>query len=246
MTKDSNAQRPGGELVNEARRIVSTADEVGVTLRITGGLGVAIQCPSAARPPLKRTYKDLDLVGKGTQGREIDELMKGLQLTPGEEFNSLHGKHQRIYTFPDGRILDVFIDRIVMCHVLDVHDRLDLDQYTLSPEDLLLSKLQVLEAKDSDLKDALALLSDCRLDEERIATVLSRDWGWWRTVTEVLQRVREYAHTLSGLGARDEIVERISSLERRIEAEPKSMRWRARGVVGDKVPWYQVPEEAQS
>ena len=35
------------------------------------------------------------------------------------------------------------------------------------------------------------------------------------------------------------------ALRGHLEAEPKTMKWRLRGQVGDKVRWYQQPEEEQ-
>jgi len=39
---------------------------------------------------------------------------------------------------------------------------------------------------------------------------------------------------------------RLEALRRSLEAEPKSMKWRLRSQVGDKVRWYQQPEEEGS
>jgi hypothetical protein len=226
-----------------ALELIARASERGVTLRATGGIAVAILCPSAAQPPLSRSYKDLDLVGSSAQRDAIDALMKRLGYTANEEFNSLHGAHQMLYLDAEGRVLDVFIDRIVMCHELDVAARLELCEHTLSPEDLLLTKLQVLHAGPSDLTDSVALLADCRLDAGRIAGVLAADWGWWRTATETLAKVREFNARLEGFGGQTRVADAIAALEAAIDAAPKGMRWRMRARVGDRVAWYLTPEE---
>lgn len=229
--------------LREARALVESATRAGVTLRVTGGIAVAMQCPSASREPLRRRYKDLDVVGLGPQREAIDALMKSLGMVANEEFNSLHGRHQLMYMDQGGRILDVFIDHIVMCHVLDVSRRLDLDDATLSPADLLLSKLQVIEVNESDLKDSVALLADCDVDAGRVADVLASDWGWWRTVTSSLDKVRQYNAALQGFESRDRVDGRLAALQERIEAAPKGRKWKLRARVGDRVRWYQTPEE---
>jgi hypothetical protein len=226
-----------------ALELLGHAAAHGVTLRATGGIAVAILCSSAGEEPLRRSYKDLDLVGPSRQRDAIDELMKRSGYAANEEFNSLHGARQMLYVDARGRVLDVFIDRIVMCHALDVSRRLELYDHTLSPEDLLLTKLQVIQATDSDLKDAVALLADHELDGERIAGVLAADWGWWRTVTETLGKVRDYNAGLEGFVGRTRVAGAISALETAIERAPKGMRWRMRARVGDRVPWYLTPEE---
>ena len=39
--------------------------------------------------------------------------------------------------------------------------------------------------------------------------------------------------------------DRLDRLWERIEAEPKSTRWRLRDRVGDRVKWYEEPEEVE-
>jgi hypothetical protein len=92
----------------------------------------------------------------------------------------------------------------------------------------------------------VALLADCELDGERIAGVLASDWGWWRTATEVLSKVRTFNEGLVGFDPRDVVAARIDALDVRIASAPKSLRWRLRARVGDRVPWYQTPEEEEA
>jgi hypothetical protein len=231
-----------GDPRGEALTLIRQATAEGVTLRVTGGVAVALRCASAASPPLMRSYKDLDLVGTARQRDAIDALMKGSGFRANEEFNALHGHHQLLYVDARGRVLDVFIDRIVMCHALDVSDRLDLHEHTLSPADLLLTKLQVIETNESDLKDAVALLADCELDLERVVSVLTADWGWWRTATQVLRGVRSFNDGLEDFALGPRVSDRIAELEDTIAAAPKGLKWRLRARVGDRVIWYQTPE----
>lgn len=227
----------------EALRLIERANAASVTLRVTGGIAVAIRCPSASTYPLARTYKDLDLVGTSREGAAIDALLKRVGFRANEEFNALHGHHQLLYLDAHGRILDIFIDRIVMCHSLDVSERLHQHEHTLSPEDLLLTKLQVIETNESDLKDAVAVIADYELDVGRIVSILAGDWGWWRTATQVLGRVKAFNATLDSFALKDQVATRINDLEARIEVAPKGLKWRLRARVGDRVIWYQTPEE---
>lgn len=43
--------------------------------------------------------------------------------------------------------------------------------------------------------------------------------------------------------AREQILTRLAELWERIEAEPKSSRWRRRNRLGERKRWYQEPEE---
>jgi hypothetical protein len=201
-------------------------------------------CSSALRPPLQRTYKDIDLIGLRSEAKRIDALLVEAGYVPDERFNTMNGHERLLYRdLVNERQLDVFLDRVVMCHTLELRDRLPEGAVTLDPADLLLLKLQVIETNERDLKDSSALLLDCPIDFDRVASVLRDDWGWWRTVTDVLRRVEGYATSVVGLDRRSDLLERIRSLEDTIEVASKSRRWRLRARIGDRVRWYELPEE---
>jgi len=143
-----------------------------------------------------------------------------------------------------------------MCHRLDLSGRLDQHPYSLDAADLLLTKLQIHEVNRKDLVDAVRLLlthenADIAgghgrtnaMSLDRLRSVTSSDWGWFTTVTDNLQRVRAAASDL--LEAEDaEVVEtRADEIDASLRTAPKSMRWKARSVVGRKTPWYELPEE---
>jgi len=46
--------------IAEAGRIAEVAKKAGVRVKLLGGAGIHLHSPSAARPPLKRKYGDLD------------------------------------------------------------------------------------------------------------------------------------------------------------------------------------------
>ena len=235
---------PRSDVHEEALGILEEAAARGVMLRATGGVAVSLRCPSSARPPLERPYKDIDLVGMASQRREINSLLTELGYHENQEFNLLHGRNRLLYwDTRNGRRLDVFLDRIVMCHALELKGRLSLDELTLPPADLLLTKLQVVETNESDLGDAAALLLDCEIEGGRVAQVLADDWGWWRTATGVLSKIEAYCGSLPGFTEASLLSTRIRALEEWIDAHPKSLRWKARARIGDRVRWYVLPEE---
>jgi hypothetical protein len=151
----------------------------------------------------------------------------------------------------------VLIDRLEMCHTFEFADRLGVTAPTLPLAELLLSKLQVAQINRKDLLDALALLSehplsvdDSGINLARITGLTSNDWGWWRTVTGNLARSRQFlAEELEpgeldfGRPSRFDAGAQLDALERAIADAPKSTRWRMRSRVGERVQWYQEPEE---
>jgi hypothetical protein len=237
---------------SEATRIVELASSHDLALRVMGGVAVGLCCPSAQSPPLARPYRDIDFAGRADQSRQITAVFEAAGYEPDAEFNALHGRRRMFFwDAENGREADVFLDRFAMCHTLDFRKRLELTSPTLPAADLLLFKLQVIETNDKDYQDATALLADQPLtpdglDPAGIARFLAADWGWWRTVTRVLQRVESYAQGLSGFAHAARVTTSITALRAAIDAEPKSARWRMRARVGEKKRWYETPEEAHA
>lgn len=244
---------PGTEpdVLAEARRLLEAARARAVTVRLIGGAAIGLKCPSAASSPLARPYKDLDFVGLSRESRTLQELFASLGYTPDRRFNALHG-HRRLRFRDDARarLLDVLLDRFEMCHRFDLRDRLPLDPETLPAADLLLTKMQVVEANEKDLVDALALLADHPItdgsargiDAGYVAQLCARDWGLWRTLQLNRGRLEEYAERLEP-SIRGAVVARLDELFHRIDREPKSMAWKLRARIGDRVRWYELPEE---
>jgi hypothetical protein len=127
---------------------------------------------------------------------------------------------------------------------------------TLDLTNLPLTKLQIVELNEKDAQDVLYLVSAYPVkngDEpgeiglDRILPLVGNDWGWWRTVTLNLERVTALAdgdgRMLVPEGAKHDAGGQLSLLSKAIETAPKSQRWKARANVGERVRWYEMPEE---
>ena len=237
--------------VEVGRQIVELCTGEGVTARLLGGVAVALSCPSATEPPLRRSYGDLDLVTDRRGARQLGELLERTGYTPDREFNAAQGRSRMLFHDPDGGHVDVFVETFVMCHTLELKDRLQLGALTISSSDLLLTKLQIAAINHKDVVDLSAILLDLgpgsgerEIDTDYVTALLSRDWGWWRTVTENLERLRSDASTVGlSSGAEAQLGQRVEGLTAAIESRPKSIKWRARARVGERVPWRDEPEE---
>ena len=238
----------------EATRIIDAGRQHGIVLRAAGGVAVALLCQSARQAPLARHHLDIDFAIHGRDGVRAERMLAELGYEPEDEFNALHG--QRRLFFLDrsqNRQADVFLDRIEMCHQLDFRNRLERLEQTLTPADLLLSKLQVVETNNKDYLDMVALLADLPLTERddrgidlvRIREVCAADWGWWKTTTIVASRVRKFAQELC---SRHETVDsavigHIDTLIEDLERTPKSRKWKLRARIGERVRWHELPED---
>jgi hypothetical protein len=249
----SNGQGPLEDLVAEAERVLAAAGALGVPIRLTGGLAIRRRHPAATRPPLARSYADLDLAISSKAGRKaITEFMVRLGYVADDMFNTLHASQRLYYEDPaHGRHVDVFVDAVRMCHTIEFKDRLLYLNDTLSVTDLLLTKLQVVQLTHKDLLDTLAILHDQtlvggahdRLDSKYLEDIWGADWPIWRTSQVTLAKVREMAPTVLPPDGVARVSATIDALEHILMSGPKSLRWKVRSRVGDRVRWYQLPEE---
>ena len=243
---------PVADVIAEAERISAAARAGKVPVKLVGGAAVNLHSRSARQAPLKRKYGDLDFVASSRQQASVQKLFESLGYEGDRRFNTLNG-HQRLLYLDgvNGRQIDIFIDRMKMCHVIELADRLGGDDACLTPADLLLSKLQVFEVNMKDLVDSIALLLDHPIadhDDDAInaaylAQLLSQDWGLYRTLQLNTARVRDAAKELPVPA--DTVNQRLDQLWERVDAHPKSLKWRLRAKVGDRMSWYELPEEVR-
>jgi hypothetical protein len=243
---------PLADPIAEARRVIDAAREEGVTIRALGGVAVYMLSPGQ-QPLLPRPLKDIDLVTSSKHGRAAGRLLTELAYVGEEMFNALRGSRRQLFHDPvNQRDVDVFVGEFTMCHTLPIAERLNLHPYTVPPAELLLTKLQIVELTERDERDIYTLcfhhdLGDdpgsC-IDAALIAQLCADDWGLWRTCKGTIERCVEDVDRY-GLDApaRDQVVTRLTGIWRRIEAEPKSGRWRRRNRLGERKRWYEEPEE---
>ena len=245
---------PQTDVVLEAERLLHFSSERGVTLRLIGGLGVWFSSPSALKPTYARKYNDLDFVAHRKQSEKIQKFFVEMGYSPRELFNKLQGDQRLMFNdTKNERRVDIFLDSFVMCHRFDFKDRLELCEKTLSPSDLLLTKLQIFEINKKDITDAVTLVLDNPLSEDpracqkiqtkRVAEACSDDWGTYKTTTMNIEKI---VHIVPELNIPEAdtlaVKERLLSLRKSIEDIPKSFRWKMRARVGEKVKWYELPE----
>lgn len=240
-----------------ATEVVRAAAERGIPLRLLGGQAVRLLTPDF--PPRERAGQDLDLASVSSAKGRVEAFLAELGFEGDRRFNALHGHKQLYFVGPGGGpVADVIMDRLQMCHVLEFRDRIDRMPYTLDVADLLLSKLQVVQLNEKDVHDVCYLLAAFPVREgdepgtiglDRVGRLVADDWGWWRTVTGNLDRVAELLRgelaRLVPPGAPFDPVEQALALRRHVDAVPKTIRWKIRARVGERVRWYELPEEVE-
>ena len=243
---------PLADPVAETRRLIALAGQRGLLLRALGGVGILLQAPDA-QPRLPRRVKDIDLAAAQGTSKATVALLGQAGYHGEEMFNALRGSRRLLFhDLVNNRHLDVFVGEFAMCHTLPLTARLDRDELTVPREELLLTKLQIVELTGNDQSDIYNLLyhnevadgPGATIEPGFIASLCARDWGLWRTCQLNIER------SLAGLPgsglAPDEqqmVASRLETLRDRIDAEPKTMKWRLRSRAGDRVRWYDEPEE---
>jgi hypothetical protein len=245
------------ELLAAAVKVIGAAEAAGATLRLLGGVAVFELAPSASRPPLARRYHDFDVVVPARQGALAARVFREAGYTEDRHFNALHGAQRMIFASPRGFVVDVVVGTLRMCHELDLGRDLPGSGLTIRPADLLLSKLQIVQIEEKDLLDAVALLTDlptdgppgeagpgaAAIDVSRFAAPLAGDWGFYHTVELNLPKVMSFARDQLGAPGAQPVVDSVGRLTDAMQAAPKSMRWKIRSRAGERVTWYELPEE---
>jgi hypothetical protein len=248
-------EAPTRDPFEDSVSVVREANERGIPLKLIGGQAVRLLCPLF--PHRARDDQDMDFVCVSPKKREVIDFLGEKGFLGDAKFNLFHGDRQMYFTTGDGRTsVDVVMDRLNMCHVLDFRDRIDRMPDTLDVTDLLLSKLQIVELNAKDVHDLLHLLSGFEVlqgDEpgtislDRVGRIVADDWGWWRTVTMNLEKLAALADDehadLVPDARRFEPAEQARVLRRHCDEVPKPLKWKLRAKVGDRVQWYKLPEE---
>ena len=246
--------------VDEARGLVDRAQARGVFLRILGSTGFRIHSPQYVHihTAMARPMTDIDFMAYGKQDRQIEAFLvaEGYKpvvaaLTP-ELFAS-----RRIYNHPSKNIhVDVFLDDLAMCHTIHFDHRLQMDSPTIPLAELVLEKTQIVKLADKDIKDMLILLAahpigdhdNDTINGKHIASLLSRDWGFYYTTKLNLEKIRKGLAVYRELFSPEDqahIPARIDELLQLIEAAPKTLAWKTRAAIGPRVKWYTDVDEVE-
>ena len=235
----------------EALALARGAAAAGLGLKLLGGLAVRVLCPDY--PPRLRRDQDIDFACLSKERKKIEAYLEQSGCEPDRRFNSLSGHQQMYFTAPSGRPIDVMVDRLTMCHTLDLRPSFSRQPLTVDAIDVLLSKLQIVELNEKDVRDIVHLLAalplggeGVSLDTDRFGRLLGADWGWWRTVTGNLARLPALIAEKPDLVPAGDTFDPVAQSQRLLQLAadaPKTVKWRLRSNVGDRVRWYELPEE---
>ena len=254
MGEQNQAERDYFE--NELKRILEASDRVNVNLRVIGSLAFQIHCPKFGylQAAMGRAYTDIDFAGYKKETKEIKDLMFSLGYEEDREVFIVSEGFRSIFHSTNSSLhVDVFYDKLDFCHLISWNSRLEVDKPTIPLAEMVLEKMQIVKINEKDIIDTIMLLLEHPLgsiDQEtiniaRIAQMCAKDWGLWRTTTMNLEKVRTLAQGYEILepSQKAHVASQVESALEKIEAEPKTVAWRLRARVGDRVKWYKEVDE---
>jgi Uncharacterised nucleotidyltransferase len=243
------------DVLEEAVRLLAAAEQAGLRVRVMGGMGIVLHVGELLHPAFRRDIGDIDLATPKREGRKVAEFLAAQGYEPNKTFNAMHGARRLLfYDEPNGRQIDVFVGTFEMCHQLPLEQRLDLEPLTLPLADLALTKLQIVKLNRKDAYDLYSLLlthevadhDDDAINAQWIGELCGRDWGLFRTVQLNLERLQADLQVPELTPDELETIRgRLRQLEEAIERAPKTGKWKMRARVGDRVRWYEDPEEVE-
>jgi hypothetical protein len=256
MAQQDRAEREKFE--NELKRILKASEEAGVILRVIGSLAFQMHCPKYGylQEALGRAYTDLDFAAYRRQTEAIRDLMRSMGYADNREVFIVSGGERAIFDRSEiGLHVDVFYERLNFCHEIRWEGRLEVDSPSIPLAEMLLEKMQIVQINEKDVIDTIMLLMEHPLGEndqetiniKRVAVLCASDWGLWRTTTMNLNKVRLLAESYDQLTSAQKahIGSQVQAALSRLDDEPKSMAWRLRARVGDRVKWYKDVDEVQ-
>ena len=259
MEKPRTPNFSSEDFVSQIRSLAEKAESEALVLRILGGLAIRIHCSEFLNLLQKlgreTQVADVDVITNGEQQERVEPFFKknGYNPEPRVRRTPAIWAYRQIYVEPRNRFnVDVFTDKLEMSHTLDLRDRLKTDFPTISIADLLLAKMQIQEINEKDIKDTIVLMRAHELaDSDKecingvyIAGLMSKDWGFYHTVTNNLKKTKlllqDYAIEQSD---KNDVISKVDRLLALIENEPKTSGFKIRARIGERKKWYNEVDE---
>lgn len=223
--------------LDRGRHLVHTGRAAGVELALLGGAAVAARCESARTGRYARELGDVDLAARSRDRKRVIAFAREAGLRDDVAFNGANSDVRLRFLDADDSHVDVFLDELRLCHAVPFRTLSDGD--TIPLPELLLTKTQVVQLTAKDVSDLSALLTDEweALDDrrDRLAELVHGDWGLWRTTRGTLEWMTEVPDETVAARARELLAYWLG-----IRLGPAA---RLRAAVGDRVRWYEEPEE---
>jgi hypothetical protein len=254
-----NLTEPGvsAKYIEKASQIAMAAEKERIPLKLMGCVAVKVHSPKWSEfheNMMQRHATDLDFMTLSKYRGKVTSMLESLGYHPMR--TTTPREDRLIYLDNEDMHVDVFFDKLSMCHVIDFKNRLEIDPRTISLSDIMLEKLQIVKINEKDIKDVMILLREHdigtheseTINADYIAKLFSNDWGFYYTATVNLKLIKDKLNENSYQSIFkkedvEDIADKIDKLLNTIENEPKSTAWKMRARTGPKKRWYEEVEE---
>jgi hypothetical protein len=230
----------------ESKRILQRARARGVVLRLVGGLAVQLHCDDFSF--CGREHADIDFVGFSHQSSSIIEVIEEFGYRENNIYTMISGGAHLLFEKPASQDhIDVFLDKLQMEHDIDLRERLDIEENTISVSDLLVCKLIIENLNEKDYKDIITIVKDNPLSHEDtpktinidyIAALCSQNWGLSKDLLTSIDSCLDFIKTYHFEEVvAQEIQKKFGEIREAIEDHPKSFRWTLRSYFGKRLAW---------
>lgn len=237
-------------------KVLNREENRDIIMRLIGALAFRTHCPQfgCLQDALGRVFTDIDFASYRRFYERIIELLTELGYREDLQVSRLFGAERLLFHDDiNNRHIDVFFDQLRFSHVLPLKGRLEVEKLTLPLAELLMEKMQIVKLNEKDLVDTIMLVMEHpigEIDEEAInapiiAKLCAKDWGLWRTITGNLELVAHFLDRYPQLsqGDREVVTKRLKEVREYMDREPKSLAWKARKRIGERMKWYEDVEE---
>lgn len=237
-------------------QLLQKAKQFQCTIRVIGSIAFRIKAPEYSYIEYKnnRYLTDIDFVTHAKDILKVQDMFFSLGWQEDQGVLRLFGDKRRIFYHPTEDIhSDIFIDKLRFCHIIDFRKRLEIDYPTISLIDLLLEKLQIVEINKKDLVDMMILLRKYEIstdsaditsiDGAYLAKICAGNWGWWKTAKQNIQKVMDFCSEYLQKEDAEIVIKRCEKLIHIIDQKKKTIAWKMRSLIGEKMKWYNQVEE---
>jgi hypothetical protein len=258
-SKSTDGYSSPNVFIEEALKLVEDGEKEGITLRVMGAIAIYLHSKDCEEIWHRldrlngKQFTDIDLMCCGSTQSKILKFFESRGYSYNKTQATLYGAKRLIFLGNVIPMVDIFFNKLEMCHTINFDRRLTVDYPTIPLAELLLEKLQIVKINEKDIKDVIVLLRAHDLGEDDndliniryIADLLSKDWGFYYTVTTNLRKIKNFLPNYNALTDKDchDVSAKIDKIMDRIEREPKSISWKMRAKIGASKKWYKEVEE---
>ena len=233
------------DIIGESLRIIREGEKKGAILRMIGGLAVRVHCEDLEF--CEREYGDIDLVALEKQIVKIRLTFKSLGYSERLSVARSTDGTRLLFRLGDSQDhVDVFLDKLRMEHTIDLRGRLQVEDLTISVSDILITKLIIHVMNEKDFRDIFTIMKDMELGHEDrrgminvtyIASVCSKDWGLYQ---DIFSNIEQCLSVLDYYGFNQaesgKIRNRFQTIQEALKNSPKSLKWKLRALIGNRIP----------